>query len=720
MKKRFFLITMMLTCIAQPLFAEETVTLETITVEAERQSTAERNVETIDLETEAKPVISTVPDALDKTSGLDIQRRSVLTPKSSQVRVRGFDEKRTLIMLDGRPLNGTGVMGGQFVDWSALPVTGWESVDVGKGAFSAKYGNTLGGTINLVPARPGDDPEFRLFGGYKRYDTFSYGASASARTGPFAAFLSGGYDQTDGHLRNSGVERGNVVGRLYGFWGDDGEIMAGFRLVDGDYNMPVENRRALPGYDNEFPESSGSYLIGPGIQFPGGDRHGDGSFYTKKRQELDLGLRKRIAGVNAELKFYFNNEEREDTICSYTTGEKVMVREAVPDRSWGWTARFSKLLGAHQIGFGGDGNYQGYGGTENTFILDGYFPRPVTDGSDDWDGTRWQGAYLDDLWLVHPAIDLYAGLRFEDYQGDRTVDTVLGYQNGRPAGFGTTEAKFDEQTLLPKLGLIWRPANGLALHGRFARATRFPDNPAFYWYYGGYRPEVDPNSDVVRPDLTYEDALQYEAGLRFTRIPGLSLSLAYYHYDVDDYIRWIFGYAPSRVVYNIESVTFDGVEADVEARFLENFYAFANFTWQKTKKEGDVLDGSNALTDELSELPEMKFNCGVKYERPDGALAKITLRWVDDTEVPYIGDPGAPYAGSSAPDGTAVGRDVTLIDLDSFVTLDVLFKYPVVRRDRFRGFVTAGVENLLDEEYREEFDFPAPGRVFHVGAEVRF
>lgn len=63
--------------------------------------------------------MSTVPDALDKTSGLDIQSRSILTPKSDQVRIRGFEEKRSLIMLDGRPLNGTGVMGAQFVDWSA-------------------------------------------------------------------------------------------------------------------------------------------------------------------------------------------------------------------------------------------------------------------------------------------------------------------------------------------------------------------------------------------------------------------------------------------------------------------------------------------------------------------------------------------------------------------------------------------------------------------------
>jgi outer membrane receptor protein involved in Fe transport len=379
-------------------------------------------------------------------------------------------------------------------------------------------------------------------------------------------------------------------------------------------------------------------------------------------------------------------------------------------------------VGTHRIGFGADGNYQGYGGTENTYVRDGYFSKTPGEGSDEWDATRWHGVYLDDTWRIHRQVDFYLGLRYEDYYGDRQVDTVLGYNAaGKPTGFGTAMARFDEDSLLPKVGLVYRPRDHLSLHGRFARATRFPDNPAFYWYYGGYSPEVDPTSDVVRSDLTYEDALQYEAGIRYTGIPGLSASLTGYYYDVDDYIRWIFGYVPSRVVYNIDSVSFQGVEVELEGRIYGNISGFANFTWQETEKSGDVLDGSNALTDSLSELPELKFNCGVQYRREDGALAKVTLRWVDEREVPYIGDPGAPFsAAGSAPEGTALGKDVTLIKLDDFFTVDLLFKYPAWKGERVKGFLSAGVENVFDEDYKEEFDFPAPGRIFHIGAEVTF
>ncbi|MFW6373011.1 MAG: TonB-dependent receptor [Thermodesulfobacteriota bacterium] len=699
---------------------DDPIQLDPVTVEAYPPVSPETTRQTIAIPEAAEPVISTVPDVLDKTSGLDIQSRGILTPKNSQVKIRGFDERRSLILLDGRPLNGTGVMGGQFVDWSSVAVDNWESVTVGKGAFSAKYGNTLGGTIDLSPVPIPEDFSFTARTGYKRYDTFSAGASAGGTISGMGLFLSGGWDETDGNLRNSGAERANINSRMSWKIGDAGEIYAAFRYTDGEFEMPVVNLGGAAGFDDDYPESVGTYLIGPGIKFPGTDRHGDGSYYTKERYEADLGVRGTVLGLDADVTVYFNHEDRDDVIYSYETGDLILKREATPDRSWGWTARFEKLLADHTIGFGADGNYQGYDGTEYTFIRQNYFGRPPTDGADESDATRWQGAYIDDQWVISEMLEFYFGLRYEDYTGDRQVDRVTGYKDGKPAGFETTTAKFDEETLLPKIGAVFRPVPVLAFHGRFARATRFPDNPAFYWYYGGYRPEVDPRLDVERKDLTYEDALQYEAGAEFTGVPGVAFRLNGYYYEVDDYIRWIFGYAPSRVVYNIDEVTFKGVEFDVEGKIYGDFYAFGNLTWQETRKKGDALDSSNDLTDELSELPEWKWNLGVKWHRDDGALAKLNLRWVDDREVPYLGTPGgAPFAGADAPDGTPVGKNVTLQNLDDFLTVDVLLKYPVWKKG-FTGYLIGGVENLFDEEYQEEFGFPQPRQTFHIGAEIVF
>ena len=524
--KPFYYATILLLIIglgpAGSAWAQPSHQLETITVEAPAPISPEQSRTTVEIPEAQAPVISTIPDVLDKTPGLDIQSRGILTPKNSQVKIRGFDERRSLILLDGRPLNGTGVMGGQFVDWSSVSTDNWKSVNVGKGAFSAKYGNTLGGTIEMIPEPIPDTPTFSARTGYKRYNTFSLGASGAGSASNLGLRLSAAYDETDGNLRNSGADRTHFGTRLSWRFGDTSEVYAGVRYTDGDFEMPVANLQGAEGFDPEYPESVGTYLIGPGIRFPGGDRHGDGSYYTKSRYELDLGLKARLMGLETDFQVYLNNEDREDFIYAYKSGDLVLQREATPDRSWGWVTRFQKPLGDHIIGFGGDANYQGYGGTDNTYVRDGYFGRPPSDGADESDGTRWHGAYVDDQWKISDMVEIYFGLRYEDYIGDRQVDQVTGYQNGRPAGFETITATFNESALLPKLGAVFTPVSDLSLHGRFARATRFPDNPAFYWYFAGYRPEVDPGSDVVRDSLTYEDALEYEAGATYTGLPGIA------------------------------------------------------------------------------------------------------------------------------------------------------------------------------------------------------
>ena len=312
MKTRLFLCLFLLMTIAAAHAQEDDpIQLDPVTVEAYPPVSPETTRQTIAVPEAAEPVISTVPDVLDKTTGLDIQSRGILTPKNSQVKIRGFDERRSLILLDGRPLNGTGVMGGQFVDWSSVAVDNWESVTVGKGAFSAKYGNTLGGTIDMVPRPVPEDFSFTARTGYKRYDTFTAGASAGGTISGLGLFLSGGWDETDGNLRNSSAERANVNSRISWKIGDAGEIYAAFRYTDGEFEMPVANIEGAAGFDDDYPESVGTYLIGPGIKFPGTDAHGDGSYYTKERYEVDLGVKGTILGLDADVTVYLNNEDRD-------------------------------------------------------------------------------------------------------------------------------------------------------------------------------------------------------------------------------------------------------------------------------------------------------------------------------------------------------------------------------------------------------------------------
>jgi len=703
----FFMSCFLCICGFYPAFAENVILIDDITVSANREAPKETSTQIIPLD---QPCIISVPDALKNTSGIDIQRRSILTPKNSQVKIRGLDERRSQILLDGRSLNGTGVMGGYFVDWSSLSLIEFENIVVSKGAFSAKYGNTLGGVINMKSAPPKKGAHFQIYSGYKNYQTYLTGASTSYATDHFYLSVNAGHHKTDGHLRNSDADRNDLNLSLSLLSLPNQEIKFNVRYSDGDFNMPVENMITNDNFDPDFPESIGDYLTGPGIKFINGHGHGDNSYFTKKRYELDLLYTYSTPDLTLNTKVFYNTEDRKEQIWDCIDHQKILERESVPDRSWGYRFDLNKTIQNHTTGFGLTGNFKGYGGTDNTFTVSNYY-KPLSDGNNEWDGTKRFGIYIDDQWKLSENINIYAGIRYDIFNGDRTADTAQSYTSGKPINMIQQEVEFDESTFLPKISITFQPVPDLLFHGRIARATRFPDNPAFYWYYGGYQPENDPNCMVIRNELTYEDAIQYELGFSYKMGNTLSLQANAYYYNVNDYIRWIFGYSPSRLVYNIDKVDFHGIEVDINSQLTDSIICFSSFTFQKTKKYGDVMDASNEFDDRLSELPEKKFNAGLRYLFKDNIHAEMNVRWVDKTYVPYGSD--------VSPDGIPVGKTVVLQELDDYMTVDLSLKVPM-QFNNINGNFTIAIENLFDEQYMEEYGFPASGQTAGVYLEMTY
>lgn len=96
---------------------------------------------------------------LAETGGLWVQASSAALG-SAGVRVQGMSGRYTLLLADGLPLYGgqTGSIG-----LLQIPPTDLGRVEVIKGAASSLYGGSaLGGMINLVSRRPGDEPEAEI------------------------------------------------------------------------------------------------------------------------------------------------------------------------------------------------------------------------------------------------------------------------------------------------------------------------------------------------------------------------------------------------------------------------------------------------------------------------------------------------------------------------------------------------------------------------------
>lgn len=134
---------------------------------------------------------------------------------------------RVLALLDGVPAN-AGDSGA--INWDIIPLTEVERIEIVKGAGSALYGTSaLGGVINIVTADPPEDPvtRIRLRAGFYDDPPFSewiwsdqtqgYGSidmSHGRRLGDIGIWLRGGRTIDDGYRQNGDLERTNLAFQL--------------------------------------------------------------------------------------------------------------------------------------------------------------------------------------------------------------------------------------------------------------------------------------------------------------------------------------------------------------------------------------------------------------------------------------------------------------------------------------------------------------------------
>jgi iron complex outermembrane receptor protein len=140
--------------------AQEAVLLPELVVTATRSSTVSERVPAAVTVVEAQGIAeqgaTRLGDALDQVPSLYLRGgalgSSQGTQGTSSMSLRGIDQSRTLLLLDGQPLQDAG---SGKVNWRLPFVADIERIEVVPGAYSALYGsNAIGGVINIISKRP--------------------------------------------------------------------------------------------------------------------------------------------------------------------------------------------------------------------------------------------------------------------------------------------------------------------------------------------------------------------------------------------------------------------------------------------------------------------------------------------------------------------------------------------------------------------------------------
>jgi outer membrane receptor protein involved in Fe transport len=668
------------------------LTMEEIIVTDE--AIKEPTVTVIGVKTVEKGKNTNIPDVLEYEAGIDIGRRALVGDTGDTLKIRGLSGNRIMLNIDGRSVNAAGVQGGYFIDWSTIPLDNIEKIEVMYGGSSVKYGNNAGGgVINVITKKPTEQPTLTFYGNYGGggdiNDAQNYRMTHTYKIGPLGYSIAGSYQKADEFLWNNDYEAKNLGAKLYLDMPLKGDMTLGAQYTNVERGFSILNRLSSNPDDPSFyVKRNPDYPLSLGESFSPGAGNvttpGPGAYWNKTKYLFDFGYKQSIGTALVEFKAYKNYEDRDEKNYSaswinnkYSDGKLVLDRTVKSDRSYGGSLEFFMPVKSHEISAGIERKVLSTGGQDVNFVDVNYGVKGTVASSTGQNAYMW-GYYLQDSWSINDRFLLTPGIRYDTYE---VSQSSLG-----------SDVSLKDEGVSPSLTGTYRLTNNDTLTASVYRKIITPSAPDAYWWYEGYEGGLYTTALKLEKNNAVELAYQHNFSTRN------SLKLTLYRYVIDDFINR-FSLPNGRGCYNIDKVKLTGASIEGAAEILTWMALRGNITYQKSKKEGDILDPAK-LSDELDYLPEWKGNLGVDFKLPYSATFGVSERVVGETQTVY----------SYSVKGTTKYK---LMELDPFATTDVELKIPVTKYGEFGVYA----ENIFNKKYEERFGYPMPGTI--IGASFK-
>jgi outer membrane receptor protein involved in Fe transport len=364
----------------------------------------------IDLEKfESSSSVDRVEDVLKHVAGIDVIQGTGGADPQQVVMMRGFDDSRFQVAIDGRPITAPTAGADTFVDWSSLTMGNIERIEIIRGAASARYENAAGGVINIITKKGKKEdslvPKSSADVSYSSFNTLNTRGAISGGVGPLGYFISFGSRDSDGFLRNNYWNGMDYSGRLDYSLPGKGSLKTSFKRSEIDQGYPVVNdpKSKYSKYDPDYPtvsDDADTIRMGRLISYPGGK-----SFKIKKKTQFDLSYDQPLGNTNLSVK-YFQDRGSEDSY-SYQLN----------------SAKGTKLVQTYQgslmgVAFPGDRMEKTFGVMidyqlniwKKHSLTVGYSQRRM-DVHNTPDIYRIQGAYIEDQYSPIKGLTLTLGLR---------------------------------------------------------------------------------------------------------------------------------------------------------------------------------------------------------------------------------------------------------------------------------------------------------------------
>jgi vitamin B12 transporter len=559
--------------------------------------------------------------------------------------IRGGVTSQTLILLDGRPLNEVGAGGG--FDLSTLTVDAVEQIEVLPGGGSVLYGsNAIGGVINIITRSPltQEGLEFSADAAVGSFGFNDQVIQLRGREGNGSWVL--GYNRTsadnnfpfsltstdfEGTRSNADVLYNNVNLKLVGDIDDRNQLRFGFLYLSKDLGVPggIPIPGSISGGFNALAEDDRQYSESWLM---------DVTYESALGQGDDSLLTARVYADLTDLTF---------TDAVADTPFETPTRRVTDQTSLGAQLQHAWQFASNQnITYGVD--YRNVQADNRS--LDLLTDQETLNYSDTINQLGLFARYQID---VTPRFSANLGLR-QDFN-DLADGSFTSFNVG-------TRVALTETT---------------NFRANLARNFRVPTLADLFF------------EPFNNPDLGPESALSFDVGIDQQLGDRGLFRFTFFRNDIRDAISFdLASFTPQ----NIGRVKAIGIETEVNYQLFDNWFAFANYTWNDPTilegpdpgNEGNLLPFSHADS----------WNLGVAYENLQGWYAALFLNAVSDF-----------FVDRSNQESLA-GR----------TTLDFKLRVPV--SDAVA--VNASVNNIFDTQYEEFPGFPGVGRNFQVGVRSTF
>jgi iron complex outermembrane receptor protein len=622
----------------------------------------------------------TVAEALTYVPGVIVSGGRKNQPN---IQIRGLDQSRALILIDGVPYYETNY---GKLDLNQIPVDNIAKIEVTKGDSSVLYGpNALAGVINIITKKPSDKPTAETFLEVGENATSKLSLTHGMKVGILNYWLNYAHQESNGWRMSDDFEpKPGTIVRKPGPTTQEVLEDGGFR---NNSDFKTDSFWAKIGIE---PTSEAEYYLNfhyitkeKGVPpstiseniFP--DRPAFSGFSRITRYDdwgIDLsGQQKIIDQLTLKGKLFYHNHVDDYTSYSdQTFNEEIAVSRYKDYLVGGSLAADYRPVqwDVIRLGF----NYRGDSHKERD---DSYLPFA--------ESFSYTGSVsLENEFNLIKKLSVVAGVGYDWFRvtdADRNITDKNTGDFIRQDNLDTPDT-MDEFN--PMVGATYTLSDTTRLFGSIARKVRFPTLSQLYSTKSG------------NTELNAEKSLNYTLGITQSFGSIADGELAFFYYDISDFISRD---APGTegIYRNYAKISLAGFELSGEVYPTKDLIFKLGYTYNNGRDRS-----KDRVTDNVVFIPEHKIDIGVKYTIP----YIITL--IDLTGV-YVSESYNQLPTPQKPDQEAIKTG------DHFIMNARISKSFLKRYEAYLA-----INNIFDSDYESEYGFPCPGRNFYVGLSARF